>query len=197
MRRPAYLGTLPLFLLAPLFPPHSRSVGSGTGAGTPCEGSGPPSSRPRPASSLQGQEAKKEPPGAMDGAVMEGPLFLQSQRFGTKVIWGRGAEPHQSEGWAVGPRKREGRAAGKSAAPGAESLVKFPRTQRTLRRRVCRTWGTRSLALGRPSGILLGKLCLRREASDSKLPALVPPSPSGLGRRRSPAASPATLALFP
>lgn len=40
--------------------------------------------RPRPASSPQGQEARKEAPGAMDGAVMEGPLFLQSQRFGTK-----------------------------------------------------------------------------------------------------------------
>lgn len=25
----------------------------------------------------------------MDGAVMEGPLFLQSQRFGTKVVGGR------------------------------------------------------------------------------------------------------------
>ncbi|XP_046288143.1 docking protein 1 isoform X1 [Marmota monax] len=32
----------------------------------------------------RGQEARKELPGAMDGAVMEGPLFLQSQRFGTK-----------------------------------------------------------------------------------------------------------------
>jgi len=38
-----------------------------------------------PAPSPQGQEARKEAPGAMDGAVMEGPLFLQSQRFGTKV----------------------------------------------------------------------------------------------------------------
>lgn len=42
----------------------------------------------------QGQEARKEPPGAMDVAVMEGPLFLQSQRFGTKVVWGTDAEPY-------------------------------------------------------------------------------------------------------
>lgn len=53
---------------------------------------------------------------AMDGAVMEGPLFLQSQRFGTKVVAGAGgAEPHQS----YGGRKSGGRAAGRSVAPGA------------------------------------------------------------------------------
>lgn len=52
--------------------------------------------RPAPPPGPPGQEARKEPPGAMDGAVMEGPLFLQSQRFGTKVVWAGVAEPHQS-----------------------------------------------------------------------------------------------------
>lgn len=32
----------------------------------------------------------------MDGAVMEGPLFLQSQRFGTKVVGAGVAEPHHT-----------------------------------------------------------------------------------------------------
>lgn len=59
----------------------------------------------------------------MDGAVMEGPLFLQGQRFGAKVDRGGGTEPHQSQGWAKGPGKGEGQAAGGSAARGAESPV--------------------------------------------------------------------------
>lgn len=53
---------------------------------------GHPAAPPRPAPSPWGQEARKETAWAMDGAVMEGPLFLQSQRFGTKVVclwrWG-------------------------------------------------------------------------------------------------------------
>lgn len=81
--RPTYLGTpSPFFLLLSLLPrrgPRRREGGTPPGARP----------RPRPAPSPQGQEARKEPPGAMDGAVMEGPLFLQSQRFGTKVVGGR------------------------------------------------------------------------------------------------------------
>ena len=49
--------------------------------GTPPASPAPP--RPATPPGPPGQEARKEPPGAMDGAVMEGPLFLQSQRFGT------------------------------------------------------------------------------------------------------------------
>lgn len=47
----------------------------------------------------------------MDGAVMEGPLFLQSQRFGTKVVclW-RGGLWRNHSGLEVGERiQKEGR----------------------------------------------------------------------------------------
>lgn len=44
----------------------------------------------------------------MDGAVMEGPLFLQSQRFGAKVVWAGVTEPHPSWRWATEPKRREG-----------------------------------------------------------------------------------------
>ena len=52
---------------------------------------------------------RKEPPRAMDGAVMEGTLFLQSQRFGTKVVGGKRCRtPSEMGGWgATDPRKRE------------------------------------------------------------------------------------------
>lgn len=67
-----------------------------------------PRAPPRPASGPPSQEARKEPPGAMDGAVMEGPLFLQSQRFGAKVVWAGVTEPHPSWRWATEPKRREG-----------------------------------------------------------------------------------------
>lgn len=79
-----------------------RRVGARGGNAWVGHSPAPPLPRPRPALSPQGQEARKEPPGAMDGSVMEGPLFLQSQRFGTKVVGGRGTEPHQNLG--VGDR---------------------------------------------------------------------------------------------
>lgn len=100
VHRPANLGTP-----SPCFSPSLIKVRRVEGRGwNSCVGHGPapPLPRPRPALSPQGQEARKEPPGAMDGSVMEGPLFLQSQRFGTKVVGGRGTEPHQNLG--VGDR---------------------------------------------------------------------------------------------
>lgn len=69
------------FPQAALLAPARRPAEAGGGAERPGR---PGPAPPRPASSPRGQEARKEPPGAMDGAVMEGPLFLQSQRFGTK-----------------------------------------------------------------------------------------------------------------
>ncbi|XP_021780693.2 docking protein 1 isoform X3 [Papio anubis] len=74
----------PPFLLAllphPTATPQRPPVGAGEGRKR-LQGTRP---RLPPRLPPQGQEARKEPPGAMDGAVMEGPLFLQSQRFGTK-----------------------------------------------------------------------------------------------------------------
>ncbi|XP_048208763.1 docking protein 1 isoform X7 [Perognathus longimembris pacificus] len=71
---------LPPLTDSPLRRDPSRPQGPQRGGNA----SGSASSAPNPALRPRGQEARKEPPGAMDRAVMEGPLFLQSQRFGTK-----------------------------------------------------------------------------------------------------------------
>lgn len=115
-----------LFLLAPLpplpSPPRPPSAPQGPGRGGHASGTlQPRPAPPRPLPSVQ--EARKEPLGAMDGAVMEGPLFLQSQRFGTKVacicvsVSGAGlARPFWTRGGCKDPERGTGPEAGPSAA---------------------------------------------------------------------------------
>lgn len=47
------------------------------------------------------------PPGSLDGAVMEGPLFSESAFRGQGSV-GRVTEPHPSWRWATEPKRREG-----------------------------------------------------------------------------------------
>lgn len=120
VHRTTNLGTpSPFFMLLFLLPLRSRR-----GPGTPPV----VRPRPRPAPSPQGQEARKEPPGAMDGAVMEGPLFLQSQRFGTKVVGGRGCGTPSDLGVDCRAQRERGEAAGWSAGRELESPMTFPRS---------------------------------------------------------------------
>lgn len=138
-----------------------------------------------PAPSPQGQEARKEAPGAMDGAVMEGPLFLQSQRFGTKVVGGRGCGTPSDLGVGCRAQREGGGGSGLERGPGAEEPYDVP-AKLIAHSEGPLASGTPSLVLGRRSCILLGKL---RPRPGSCRPEI------GL-RRRSPAPSPASRSLF-